>query len=218
MKEIGDEGTRPLRGSIVGFKKRGRVGPSGCADKFEAGGAVMMKDTAMMVCRFMVVCLGLVATSQAQPPKGAAPAPVPPQVGAAKRVFIANAGGANFETVFSEIAFSGGPDRAYDQFYAAMKNWGHYEIVPSPADADLILKVRWLVSDTGLKLPILGEVGVEVIDPKTTMTLWNFGEYVRGALLLGNRDKNFDRALNAVVERMKKLVEAPASGSEDPAR
>ena len=171
----------------------------------------MLRDNARGMFRFMVVCLGLMATSWAQLPKGAAPAPVPPQVAAAKRVFIANAGGANFETVFSEIAFSGGPDRAYDQFYVAMKSWGRYEIVPSPADADLILKVRWLVSDTGLKLPILGEVGVEIIDPKTTITLWNLGEYVRGALLLGNRDKNFDRALNAVVERMKKLVQAPAS-------
>ena len=45
-----------------------------------------------------------------------------------------------------------------------------------------------------------------IIDPKTHITLWNLTEYVRGALLLGNRDKNFDQAMNTVVARLKALT------------
>jgi hypothetical protein len=45
-----------------------------------------------------------------------------------------------------------------------------------------------------------------VIDPKTHVTLWNFTEYVRGAILLSSRDKNFDQAMNTVVGRMRSLI------------
>jgi hypothetical protein len=90
-----------------------------------------------------------------------------------------------------------------------MKSWGKYEIVPSPSDADLILEVSWTLSDTGLRLPVLGQIRVLMIDPKTHVTLWNLIEYVRGAMLLGNRDKNFDQAMNTIVGRMKVLTAAP---------
>jgi hypothetical protein len=53
-----------------------------------------------------------------------------------------------------------------------------------------------------------------VIDPKTHVTLWNFTEYVRGAILLGNRDKNFDQAMNTVVARMKALTAPPAPAAD----
>lgn len=166
-----------------------------------------MKALCVIAMLFALLQSSVQATAQQF--KAPSPAPVPPQVLAAKRVFISNAGGANFGTVFSEVVFNGGPDRAYDQFYAAIKTWGHFEIVAVPADADLVLKVHWLLTDTGLKLPVLGELGVEVIDPKTATTLWSFDEYVRGAILLANRDKNFDRAMTTIVDRMKKIVEAP---------
>lgn len=81
----------------------------------------------------------------------------------------------------------------------------------SPAEADLIFEISWVLTDTGLKLPVLGQLRLLVVDPKTRVTLWNFTEYVRGALLLRNRDKNFDRAINTIVDRLKKLMNAPAA-------
>jgi hypothetical protein len=135
-----------------------------------------------------------------------APAPVPSQIAAARKVFISNAGGESFETVIDQTVFNGGPDRPYNQFYAAMKDWGRCELVSSPADADLILEISWTLSDTGLRLPVLGQLRLAVIDPKMHATLWNFTEYVRGALLLGNRDKNFDQAMTTIVNRLKILM------------
>jgi hypothetical protein len=147
----------------------------------------------------------------AQQSKGPAPAPVPAQISAAQKVFISNAGGESFETVIDETVFNGGPDRPYNQFYAAMKNWGRFELVSSPADADLVLEISWVLTDTGLRLPVLGQLRLVVIDPKTHVTLWNFTEYVRGAILLGNRDKNFDQAMNTIISRIKALTSPPAA-------
>jgi hypothetical protein len=165
-----------------------------------------------------VLCaiLGLVPVWSAQKSKEAAPAPVPPQIAAAQKVFISNAGGESFEAAIDQTVFNGGPDRPYNQFYAAMKGWGRHELVQSPSDADLVLEISWVLSDTGLKLPVLGQLRLVVVDPKTHVTLWNFTEYVRGAILLGNRDKNFDQAMNTIVTRMKSLVNGAGGAPTKP--
>jgi hypothetical protein len=135
------------------------------------------------------------------------PAPIPAQIAAGQKIFISNAGGESFETVFDQVVFDGGPDRAYNQFYAAMKNWGQRELVSSPADADLIFEISWVLSDTGLgRLPVLGQLRLVIVDPKTHIPLWTVTEYVRGALLLSNRDKNFDQAMNTIVGRVRTLM------------
>jgi hypothetical protein len=65
-------------------------------------------------------------------------APVPMQIRTAKAIFIANAG--DKTDLFPDV-FSGGPDRPYVQFYSAMEKWGHYQIVSTPEQADLIFSV-----------------------------------------------------------------------------
>jgi hypothetical protein len=158
----------------------------------------------------LVVMLGLLPGIGAQQAKGPAPAPVPPQIASAQKVFISNAGGESFESVIDQTVFDGGPDRPYNQFYAAVKNWGRFDIVSSPADADLVLEISWVLTDTGLRLPVLGQLRLMIIDPRTHVTLWNLTEYVRGAILLGNRDKNFDQAMTTILNRMK-LLAVPAA-------
>lgn len=157
-----------------------------------------------------VVLLSVVSGAFCQQARGPAPAPVPPQIYTARRVFISNAGGESFENVIEQTVFDGGPDRPYNEFYAAMKDWGRYEIVSSPADADLVFEVSWALTDVALKLPVLGQLRVVVIDPKTHVTLWNLTQYVRGAVLLSNRDKNFDQAMTTVMNRLKILATAPS--------
>jgi hypothetical protein len=147
----------------------------------------------------------------AQQSKGPAPAPVPAQIGSSQKVFISNAGGESFETVIEQIVFNGGPDRPYNEFYAAVQGWGRYDLVSSPADADLVFEISWALTDTGLKLPVLGQLRLQVIDPKTHVTLWSLTEYVRGAILLGNRDKNFDQSMATIVSRLKKLAVSPSA-------
>jgi len=168
-----------------------------------------LKTIKLHVLCMSVAILVLAPVLRAEQFKAPANAPVPPQIAAAHSIFIANAGGESLDQITDQTVFNGGPDRPYNEFYAAMQTWGHYQIVSSPAAADLIFQISWNLSDTGLKLPVLGQLRLLVIDPKTNATLWSFTEYVRGAILLGNRDKNFDYAMTSVVNRMKAL-EAPA--------
>jgi hypothetical protein len=154
----------------------------------------------------ILTSLPLLSAQKSKEPMPASPGPVPAQIAAARKVFISNAGGESFETVIDQVVFNGGPDRPYNQFYAAVKDWGRCEIVSSPSDADVILEITWALSDTGLRLPVLGQLRLVVIDPRTHVTLWNFTEYVRGAILLGNRDKNFDQAMTTIVNRLKILM------------
>jgi hypothetical protein len=70
-------------------------------------------------------------------------APLPTQIVAAKKVFIANGGGD--DPGMPDPLFNGGGDRPYNQFYAAIKSSGRYELVGSPAEADLLLDIRFMV-------------------------------------------------------------------------
>ncbi len=162
----------------------------------------------------VVFTIALIVCATAQQAKAPSAAPVPPQISGAQKVFISNAGGESFETVINATVFNGGPDRPYNEFYAAIKDWGRYELVPSPADADLVFEISWALTDTGLHLPVLGQLRVVVIDPKTHITLWNLTQYVRGAVLLGNRDKNFDQTMTTVVNRLKILANTPNTASD----
>jgi hypothetical protein len=88
----------------------------------------------------LAVLLLPVPVLRAEQSKTVPPAPVPPQILAAKKIFIANAGG---EQPSEESQYSGDADRSYNQFYAAMKTWGRYELVSSPAEADLWFEIRF---------------------------------------------------------------------------
>jgi len=173
-----------------------------------------MSKRHMLAGCLVIATLGLLLpVSSAQQSKMPPPAPVPIQIASARKAFISNAGGESFEAVIGQTVFNGGPDRPYNEFYAQVKDWGRYELVSSPADADIVLEISWALTDTGLRLPVLGQLRLVVIDPRTHVTLWNFTEYVRGAVLLGNRDKNFDQAMTTVVNRMKLLTMPPPPAS-----
>ena len=169
-----------------------------------------MKSVQLQILCVALAALTSVPAAYPQKAQAPAPAPVPPQITAARSVFISNAGGESLDTVTDQTVFNGGPDRPYNEFYAAMKAWGRYQLATSPESADLVFQISWTLSDTGLKLPVLGQLRLLIIDPKTQVTLWSFTEYVRGAVLLGNRDKNFDSAMNAIVGRMKVQESTPA--------
>ena len=111
----------------------------------------------------------------ADKPKDAVPAaPVPSPITAARKVFIANAPGSNLPASF------GGPDRTYNEFYAAMKSWGHYELVAAPSDADLILEISFTsslsgVGGTSTSGPIsynYTELRLVILDARMHVPLW----------------------------------------------
>jgi hypothetical protein len=151
------------------------------------------------------------APQQKEAPAGPVPAPII----AAKRVFISNAGGGC--GILGEHGYSGGPDRHYNEFYSAMQGWGRYELVTTPADADIVFEISF-TCPAGAGYVMKGQsVGpgydpqlkVVILDVKTRTVLWALIEPVELAILQGNRDKNFDRDMRSLVSSLKQLVAGP---------
>jgi hypothetical protein len=101
---------------------------------------------------FVIGILSLPRLSAEKPKDPVPSAPVPSPITAARKVFISNAPGNNLPPSL------GGPDRTYNEFYAAMKGWGHYQLVAAPSDADLILEISSPVRYPELAAPVLRDV------------------------------------------------------------
>lgn len=131
-------------------------------------------------------------------------APVPSQLVSAKKIFISNAGGDIDSNTRQLGKFPGLPIRPYNDFYAAMKSWGRYELVSAPTDADLVFEISFSVA------PLAGngadaKFHLVILDPKTHVTLWAFTEYIESAILAGNREKNFEQGMAGIVADAKSL-------------
>jgi len=127
-------------------------------------------------------------------------APIPAQIPAAKKIFISNGGDDDWVIPHQLHA----PNLTYSQFYAGIKTWGKYELVSSPADADVVLEICSYDSrEAGLRLRL------SILDPKTRIILWSLTQSVEGASREAVARKNFDDAVNALVMDLKKLVAGP---------
>jgi hypothetical protein len=152
--------------------------------------------------RIAVLCLTLALAMLQLPllmaqskPTVAPDAPVPGQILSAKKIFIANAGGDEQ----SAQLFSGEPDRAYNQLYAALKAWGRFQIVGSPSEADLLLEIRQNASP-------VPQFRLKLRDPGTNALLWGFNLYIDLGMGRANSDRNFDQAVDRLVNDLRALV------------
>ena len=128
-------------------------------------------------------------------------APVPTPILAAKSAFISNGGTDCY-------LFSGGPDRAYNQFFSAMTQWKRYELLPAPAGVDLVFELQFSCpsQDPHFRLVIR--------DLRTSVILWGFTEHATFPSKHATYDHNFDLALANLVVDVKKLAGQPASSPE----
>jgi hypothetical protein len=171
-----------------------------------------------------MIALLVVPSISAKNTKEAPAAPVPPQISSAKKILIANAGQDDLGASAGGTVLSGPPTRCYDEFYAAVKEWNRFEIVPTPASADLVLEIRCAFTDVERPLDDsskpstdLGRLSLTVVDRETHFVVWGFQEHVRNAVLQSNRDKNFEQAMTDIVNDLKGLegsrtTGAPAAG------
>jgi hypothetical protein len=155
-------------------------------------------------------------------PAPAAAAPVPAQILAAKKVFVANAGAEEWS--YSDGPVKDGPDRAYNEFYAALKAWGRYELVPAPADADLVIEIQFTIPPVSHQLDMDSisaqdsvvydpQFRLTIHDPNTNVLLWGRIEHMQWAVLGGNRERNFEQALEKVVGNLRALAGSSTASS-----
>jgi len=170
---------------------------------------------AAVLCLSMAMAMLFGATCAAQQKKAkdqaSTPAPIPAQIFAAKKVFIANGGGD--ELGYEAATYSGGPDRAYNEFYAVMKAWGRYELVASPGEADVVFEMRFIVFQPEHARGLAeddpatdAQMRLVIRDAKSREKLWGLTAHARAAVLHSNRDKNFEEALGAVVVEVKRIA------------
>ena len=135
-----------------------------------------------------------------------AKAPVPTPLVNGKKVFVSFDLG---DALAFPSVYSGGPERAYSEFYADMKQWGHFQLVLDPNDADLIFSIRF-VEGGGLTWP---QIRLVISDAKTHVVLWGFVEEIDGAFFKKHRDQAFSNAVMWIVNDLQELL---ASGSPPP--
>lgn len=128
-------------------------------------------------------------------------APVPPAIMNAKTVFISNGGQeANYQMVQTGW-YSGGPNRPYNQLYAAIKSWGKFEIVASPAEADVVFEIAF-----DNRVAEMSQFKLVILDPKMHVTLWTVTKNIELAGRVKNREKNYDLAMEALVDDLKAVA------------
>ncbi|HEX7284911.1 MAG TPA: hypothetical protein VF532_01945 [Candidatus Angelobacter sp.] len=167
---------------------------------FKSAKALITAAALMIVSVFAPALSSQQTTPESPQQKNQAAAPVPAQILTAKKVFISNLGVAN--GALNGI-FNGTTDRAYQQFYAAMLTWGHYELVSSPAECDLVFEINVRGTGVGRNLKLV------IRDLKTRVVLWTIIEYVEVASRRSNLDKNFDKAVLALVNDVARLAGLP---------
>jgi hypothetical protein len=169
---------------------------------------------ALIACVLPAVSIG---PTQAQQAKAADPAPIPAQIATAKKVFIANAGGEC--SPFGDTEFTGGPDLAYNEFFSAMKRWGHFTLVTTPADADMVMEIHFTCPAylDGNKQQVDAQIRLVFLDSKTRILLWAITEHSQAAILQGNRDKEFGFAMARLVRDVESLVR-PAADQPGPSK
>jgi hypothetical protein len=132
-------------------------------------------------------------------------APLPAEIAGAKKVFLSNGGGSNL---------------AYDAFYSEMKQWGKYEIVGSPDEADLIVELAYRVERGGTRVWSTTNTynnttqvhSAQIVDPqlvltiydaKTKASLWAETDHRRLARQEKNREKETINSAQRLVDDLK---------------
>jgi hypothetical protein len=148
----------------------------------------------------MVVMCGMAvnaATQNAGKP-AVATAPMPTALQTAKRVFLGNAGVDGMS--ISTFRASGDMNQPYNWLYTAVKNWGRYELVGTPADADLVFEISFAAPLVGAdKLPTFAPyLRLEILDAKTHFLLWTIVEPVQGAYRKTTWENNFNSGVTTL--------------------
>jgi hypothetical protein len=158
----------------------------------------------------------------APPPPPPPPPAVISKVTSAKKIFLSNAG-VDAEFLRNSTA---GANGSYDELYAALKQWGYFQLVDSPTQADIILEIRSTetrdfteeydpnpsnVSHTqdilGAQHPVLT---LSILNASTRSLIWKI---VSPAGFAGSKKKGaiaFTQSIGVLTDKIKALVAGPA--------
>jgi hypothetical protein len=121
------------------------------------------------LCFILALAFFTVQTVRAQQTTPAAP--VPSQIQQAQTIFLTNSG--------SDPNFPIDAVKTYNDIYAALQTWGHYKLVSSPEQADLVFQLRGIAPVTevtgnrgGVYSVTSPAFQLTILDPKSNIALW----------------------------------------------
>jgi hypothetical protein len=153
----------------------------------------MLTDLRKLFCSVLALSLAFTPVARAQ--QSSTPsAPIPPQILSAHTVFISN----------------GGSDSGYSKLYSNMQRWGRYQLVDSPAQADLIFEIHFdsTLIDAGgpHSAPTYNsQLFLRILDAKTNALLWTITSNVKPAVRKKTSSRYFDRAVAILVYQARQL-------------
>jgi hypothetical protein len=171
-------------------------------------------------CFCLPLSLLIVACYQVVP----APPPPPPsseaiaKVTAAKKIFVSNLGEAR--DFANDIP--GGVNVTYNEFCAALKQWGYFQLVDSPAQADLVFEIQGTEQIPDVEHRGIGsqnkDYSVTRHPPLLNLTILDTQQHVLYQIVLpagraGNIPKGkiaFAQSIDALTDQVKALVASPA--------
>jgi hypothetical protein len=135
-------------------------------------------------------------------------APMPTGLARAKTVFISNGGA---DSALFPRAFSGDPDRPYNEFYGDVASLGRFDVVNDPVQADLVLELRLTdtIDPTGKPNAMFQ---LAIYGARAHYILWTVTETVDVAKLQKSRDKNFDQALASLTQDLRRVTANAEAG------
>jgi hypothetical protein len=145
-----------------------------------------------------IIRLGTPKKSSADVGVNTVQAPVPTPLLNGKKAFISYELGD--VTAFPD-SYSGGPERAYGEFYSAMKTWNRYDLVADPNDADVVFAVRFVEPSNTVP-----QIRIGVADARSHITLWGFVEQVDPKFLKKNRDAAFTASVKLLIADIQTLI------------
>ena len=142
-------------------------------------------------------------------------APIPAQIITAEKVFISNGG--VHSVALAAFKRAGDTKELHNRFYADMKGWGRWEIVASPADADLVFEIPFTapLADFGKTAMYEPQLELSVFDTKTNFVLWTFTEPVQGAFRKVTWEKNVHQGMESLLAEIKRLAGTALSAGVD---
>jgi hypothetical protein len=113
--------------------------------------------------------------------------------------------------------FTGGPDRAYNTFYGEIERANRYQLVSSPAQADLIFEIGAVAPavygghDTVDYNP---QLVLSIRDPRTSAVLWTTRANVRVFGRQKSRDRQFDQCVAVLIDKLGQVTGQPLSAEQ----
>jgi len=146
----------------------------------------------LLVSLFAVGCAQKIERRAQQPP----PPEVISKVTSARKVFLHNASGANTYGAYSLV---GGVDAGYNALSTSLKQWGYFQLVASPSQADLIFEIGSLRS-----------CSIEGMTNKVTERNYVIVAPVKERLSTKARQEALAKSIEALTDQIKALVVEPA--------